>query len=72
MAKNQKDKASSTGNLSKEIIKNIDNYTNEISHIEGTINQIRARPGMYIGPIGAPGLLNMFREIFQNSVDQLL
>ena len=72
MASKDKIKTSSTGTLSKEMIKNIDNYTNEITHIQGTINQIRARPGMYIGPIGAPGLLNMFREIFQNAVDQLL
>lgn len=63
---------SSNNNLSKDMIKNIDNYGNSITHIEGTINQIRARPGMYIGPINAAGLLNMFREIFQNAVDQLL
>ena len=72
MASKDKIKTSSTGTLSKEMIKNIDNYTNEIGHVEGTINQMRSRPGMYIGPIGAAGLLNMFREIFQNSVDQLL
>ena len=59
-------------NLSKDMMKNIDNYGKAITHIEGTINQIRARPGMYIGPINAAGLLNMFREIFQNAVDQLL
>ena len=73
MANLKKNKGNTTGsNLSSDMIKNIDNYGKEIIHIEGTINQIRTRPGMYIGPLGAPGLLNMFREIFQNSVDQLL
>lgn len=73
MAKDTKSKGSTTGNnLSSEMIKNIDNYSNSIIHIEGTINQIRTRPGMYIGPLGAAGLLNMFREIFQNSIDQLV
>ena len=58
--------------LTEEQIKNIDNYKNDITHIEGTINQIRARFGMYLGSRHASGLLTMFREIFQNSVDQLL
>ena len=73
MAKDKNSKGSTTGNnLSAEMIKNIDNYSNSIIHIEGTVNQIRTRPGMYIGPLGAAGLLNMFREIFQNSIDQLI
>ena len=73
MANLKKNKGNTTGsNLSSDMIKNIDNYGNEIIHIEGTVNQIRTRPGMYIGPLGAAGLLNMFREIFQNSIDQLL
>lgn len=50
----------------------VDNYTNDIMHVEGTINQIRLRPGMYIGALNERGLLTIFREIFQNSVDQLL
>lgn len=59
-------------NLTDEQRKNIDSYKNDITHIEGTINAIRRLPGMYIGPVGALGAVNMFREIFQNSVDQLL
>ena len=59
-------------NLTAEQRKNIDSYKNEITHIEGTINAIRRLPGMYIGPVGALGTVNMFREIFQNAVDQLL
>ena len=58
--------------LTQEQIKNIDTYKNDITHIEGTIKAIQKLPGMYIGPIGAHGAVNMFREIFQNAVDQLL
>lgn len=58
--------------LTQEQIKNIDTYKNDITHIEGTIKAIQKLPGMYIGPIGAHGTVNMFREIFQNAVDQLL
>ena len=58
--------------LTAEQMKNIDNYKNDITHIEGTINAIRRLPGMYIGPVGYQGSINMFREIFQNSVDQML
>ena len=59
-------------NLTAEQIKNIDSYKNDITHIEGTINAVRRLPGMYIGAINEHGLLTMFREIFQNAVDQLL
>lgn len=58
--------------LSAEQMKNIDSYKDDITHIEGTIKAIQKLPGMYIGPIGAHGTVNMFREIFQNAVDQLL
>ena len=61
-----------TTNLTAEQIKNIDSYKNDITHIEGTINAVRRLPGMYIGAINEHGLLTMFREIFQNAVDQLL
>ena len=50
----------------------IDEYKDDITHIEGTINQIRARPTMYIGALNEYALFTIFREIFQNSVDQLL
>lgn len=58
--------------LTKKQKESVDNYKNDITHIEGTINQLRARPTMYIGALNEHGLLTMFREIFQNSVDQLL
>lgn len=58
--------------LSKSFQEHVDNYGKSFKHIEGTINAVRAKPGMYIGPIGADGLLNMFREIFQNAMDQIM
>lgn len=64
--------ANKSNNLTAEQIKNIDSYKNDITHIEGTINAVRRLPGMYIGAINEHGLLTMFREIFQNAVDQLL
>lgn len=58
--------------LTAEQMKNVDTYDKDITHIEGTINAVRARSGMYLGCKNEIGLLTMFREIFQNSVDQLL
>ena len=58
--------------LSEEQIKVIDNYKNEIKHIEGTINAVRAKIGMYLGAMHDQGWLNGFREIFQNSIDQVI
>ena len=49
--------------LTAEQMKNVDTYDKDITHIEGTINAIRRLPGMYIGPVGYQGSINMFREI---------
>ena len=58
--------------LTAEQIKNINSYDKDITHIEGTINAIRSRSGMYIGALEKYAAITMFREIFQNSVDQVL
>lgn len=50
----------------------IDNYGSRIRTLKDFVSAVRLRPGMYIGPIGNQGLLNMMREIFQNSVDQIM
>ena len=63
---------SSKSYLTDEQKKAINEYKDDITHIEGTINQIRARPTMYIGALNEYALFTIFREIFQNSVDQLL
>lgn len=59
-------------NLTDEQIKNINEYAKNISHIEGTINQIKARSGMYIGALGTEAAFTMGREIIQNAIDQLV
>lgn len=58
--------------LTKEMMENIDSYSNQIKTLEDLIVAVRTRPGMYIGPIGNGGFLNMIREIFQNAIDQLI
>lgn len=58
--------------LSKEQIDAIDSYGSRIKTIEDFVDGVRKRPGMYIGPIGSAGFLNMIREVLQNSIDQLV
>ena len=58
--------------LDKEMMKNIDSYSNKIKTLEDFVEAVRTRPGMYIGPVGNGGFLNMIREICQNSFDQLV
>ena len=71
MASKEKVKINDSG-LSAQQKKAIDNYSKEIKHIEGTINAVRAKVGMYLGAKNQQGWFNGFREIFQNSVDQML
>ena len=58
--------------LSKEMIESINNYGDQIKTLKDFVSACRLRPGQFIGPIGGPGFLNMMREIFQNSFDQLI
>lgn len=58
--------------LSAEQMKHIDSYGDNIKTIKEFVEAVRKRPGMYIGPRGSAGFLNMIREIFQNALDQLL
>ena len=57
--------------LTQEQIDNIQNYGNEIQTLKDFVESVRKLPGMYIGPIGNRGFINMVREIFQNSYDEL-
>jgi DNA gyrase/topoisomerase IV subunit B len=57
--------------LSKVQKEAIENRANEIKTIKDFVEIVRKRPGMYLGPIGNAGFLNMIREIVQNSFDQL-
>lgn len=57
--------------LSEQQIKAIKTYGNDIVTMEDFTEIVRKRPGMYLGPIGQKGFLNMIREIIQNSFDQI-
>lgn len=58
--------------MTNKNIDNIKNYANEIVTLESFVEAVRQMPGMYIGPLSNAGFLNMFREIFQNSLDELI
>lgn len=61
----------SKNELDKNMQEAIDNYSSRIQTLKDFVTAVRTRPGMYIG--GLPtALITMIREIFQNSVDQLL
>ena len=58
--------------LNKEAKQAIDNYGKKIKTLDDFVSAVRQIPAMYIGPLSDQGMLTMIREIFQNSVDQLL
>lgn len=57
--------------IDAQMEQNIRNYGDKIKTLESFVIAVRKRPGMYIGPIGNRGFINMIREIFQNSIDEL-
>jgi len=50
---------------------NIRNYGSKIKTIENFAEVVRKMPGMYIGYIGNAGHINMNREVYQNSIDEV-
>lgn len=68
-----KEKTKSTTNtMTQEMIENIKQYGQEIITIEEFIQAVRQNPGQYIGYLGNKGFINMIREVFQNSIDELM
>ena len=65
-------KDTNVNKLSAEQMASVDQYKNSIKEIDSDIEAIRKLPGMYGGALNANMLLTMAREIFQNSVDQLV
>lgn len=68
MANDKKEKSQ----LSEEMIEKIKNYGSEIITLDDFIAMVRQTPDVYIGPIGNVGYITLFREIFQNAVDERL
>lgn len=58
--------------LDKKMMESIDSYSSRVVTLNNFVEHVRLRPGMWIGPRHARGLLNMIREVFQNSIDQLV
>lgn len=59
-------------NLDVQMKEAVDNYGSRVKTLKDFTTAVRKRPGMYIGPIGNPGFVNMMREIFQNAIDQMV
>ncbi len=48
------------------------NEQRKIKIIEDPVEAVRKLPDVYIGRLGGPGFLNMYREIVQNSLDEIV
>lgn len=51
---------------------NIKNYSKQIKTMGSFVEAVRHNYGMYIGYNGNRGFINMIREVFQNSIDELM
>ena len=56
----------------KTMEENIKNYSNEIVTMTNFTEAVRESVGQFLGYRGNKGFINMIREIFQNSVDELM
>lgn len=64
--------AKKTVQLSQEMIDNIKNYKDKFVTLDDFVDQVRQTPDVYIGPLGNEGYITLFREIFQNAIDEIL
>ena len=44
----------------------------EMQFLESELEAVRKLPDVYIGALGNNGFINMYREIFQNSLDGII
>lgn len=58
--------------MNKKQIEEIKNYSKQIKTMSSYQEAVRHTVGQYLGYTGNKGFLNMFREIFQNSADELI
>ena len=61
----------SKAKIDEQMVKNHQAYASQIQYL-GDFEAIRRRPGQFIGYIGNRGVINMWREIIQNSMDEAL
>ncbi len=59
-------------NIDSKMRENILNYNDQIQTIENFVDAIRKTIGMYAGRRGNRGFKNLIREVFQNSIDELM
>jgi DNA gyrase/topoisomerase IV subunit B len=50
----------------------VDNYSNSIKTIKSEVEAVRKNPGVYCSGLGDRGFLSLIREVFQNSIDQII
>ena len=65
-------KAINNQQLSDEMIANIKNYKDKFITLDDFVDQVRQTPDVYIGPLGNIGYITLFREVFQNVIDEIL
>ena len=58
--------------LTEEQMRAIDQYGSHIKTLKDTVTAIRKLPGMYCAGKGDIGFLSLIREIYQNSIDQVI
>ena len=58
--------------LSDEMIAQIKSYKDKFITLESFVEQVRQTPDVYIGPLSNEGYITLFREIFQNAIDEIL
>ena len=59
-------------NLDDKFKANVDNYSNSIVTLKDFVTAVRKIPGMYCAGVGNAGFLSLIREIYQNSIDQVI
>lgn len=60
-----------TDGLSSEMMKNIEQYGEEIVTLATFVEAVRQNPGYHLGSKGNKGLKNMAREVWQNGFDEV-
>ena len=59
-------------NLTQEQIEAVNNYSKSIQTLKDHVTAVRTVPAMYISGVSSNGYLSMIREVFQNSIDQII